>query len=65
MYIVSFFRKDGQPTEEYYYSNEPAAQYHNSLFETDNSLLYDRIELLLSSMEYEQVIRVVYLEGNH
>lgn len=46
MYIVRFVRKDRQPDEEYYYRSLKDAEYHLSLFEDDDSGLYDRIELI-------------------
>ena len=45
MYIVSFKRKDNT-TEEYFYHKQTDAEYHVSLFENDDSELYEKIELL-------------------
>lgn len=54
MYIVRFVRKDQQPDEEYYYRRLKDAEYHLSLFEDDDSGLYDRIELIDTEKNIEQ-----------
>ncbi len=46
MFIVRFVRKDNKQDEEYYYSKLEDAKYHFSLFATDDSGLYRRIELI-------------------
>ena len=46
MYIVRFVRKDGLPSEEYYYHFLRDAFAHFSLFENDISNLYDEICLV-------------------
>ena len=46
MFIVRFIRKDNKQDEEYYYSKPEDARYHFSLFATDDSDLYRRIELI-------------------
>ena len=46
MYIVRFVRVDGQPKEEYFYHKENDALYHFSLFEDDDSELYNSVEVV-------------------
>lgn len=43
MYIVRFFRADGQPDEEYYYQRKEDANIHFDLFKVDDSGLYSKI----------------------
>ena len=45
MYITRFVRRDSMPDEEYYYHTETEAHYHLSLFESDDSNLYEKIEI--------------------
>lgn len=50
MYIVRFFRKDNDSTEEYYYRNVDDAKYHLSLFREDDSGLYEKIDIISEDM---------------
>ena len=43
-YMTGFHRRDGKPREDYYYHTEEEALSHLSLFENDDSGLYDLIE---------------------
>lgn len=45
-WIVRFVRKDGKPDEKYYYNTQAEAEYHRSLFQDDDSVLYERIEVV-------------------
>lgn len=58
-YIVRFVRRDKRPDEEYYYNGIDEAEYHLNLFREDDSLLYERIELV-SLIPEEKVIEVIH-----
>ena len=45
-YIVQFMRKDGQPNDEYIYSDKIDAEKHFRLFRNDDSGLYTEVCLL-------------------
>lgn len=45
-FITRFIRKDHQPNEDYYYRTVFEAIKHYSLFEDDDSDLYDRIQIV-------------------
>ena len=45
-YCVRFIRKDNQPDECYHYWHQDEAEYHFKLFHSDDSGLYERIDLL-------------------
>ena len=44
-YIVRFVRSDAGPEENYYYHQKQSAIDHYNLFLSDDSGLYDRIEI--------------------
>lgn len=46
MWIVRFVRKDKKPDEEYFYHTQSEAEYHRSLFDNDDSGLYEKIEVV-------------------
>ena len=58
-FIVRFIRRDKRPDEEYYYNGKDEAEYHLNLFRDDDSLLYERIELI-SLIPGEKVIEVIH-----
>ena len=45
MYKVTFYTKGRKPNEEYYYRTLKDAEYHKSLFDDDDSGLYEAIEI--------------------
>lgn len=45
-YCVRFIRKDNQTDECYHYWHRDKAEYHFKLFHSDDSGLYERIDLL-------------------
>ena len=55
LYICRFIRNDKQPIEEYYYNSYEDAEYHFSLFKDDDSMLYERIELI--SCETNEIMK--------
>lgn len=57
-YIVRFIRRDKRPNEEYYYNGIDEAEYHLNLFREDDSLLYERIELV-SIVPKEKIIEAI------
>ena len=50
-WAVCFIRKDGKPDEKYYYHTQEEAEYHRSLFQDDDSGLYERIEVVTETKE--------------
>ena len=44
-YVVRFERKDGKPSEEYFYNAKEEAKIHFDMFANDDSGLYTRIEV--------------------
>ena len=60
MFIVRFVRVDGKPNEEYYYQALEDAKYHYSLFENDNSDLYEEVELCQIGEDADTIARVVF-----
>lgn len=53
MFIVRFIRRDRNPSEEYFYNAFNEALYHIHLFRNDGSGLYNKVELVFYSFEYE------------
>lgn len=51
MFVIRFIRNDGKPDEEYYYNKREDAEYHISLFESDDSGLYTDITIFCTNYE--------------
>ena len=56
MYTITFYRRDDQPDEIYYYNHLDEARYHFELFREDDSELYSRIVLALYKKNMEMII---------
>lgn len=62
MVSVRFVRADGMPDEVYYYHNQKDAEEHLTLFRTDDSGLYQRIDLVLEDGSIEKTIDTIHFE---
>jgi len=64
MYIVRFFRADGQPDEEYYYQRKEDANIHFDLFKVDDSGLYSKIAIEKHAGTTSSVLKVKDFSSN-
>lgn len=62
MVSVRFVRVDGMPDEVYYYHNQKDAEEHLALFRSDDSGLYQRIDLVLEDGSIEKTIDTIHFE---
>lgn len=60
-YCVRFVRKDGQPNEEYFYSDIWSAENHLKKFINDNSGLYRTVSIL--EVKSNTVLNLLYFEN--